>query len=207
MVKGPERRRPGRPPASSTDIPTQSRILQAAARLFMEFGVDGVSMGQIAEASGLTKAVLYYYFRSKTDLFVEAVVRVLEISREKTQAILDAPEPLYSRLLRLMRTRLGIAAPLEWGAALHGSRNVLTADQIHAIERAEQALFDTVAAALGTAAERGEIRCIAPDRAARVFMSLVSIGHAELERIGTRADVAAVAKSFMDIFWSGIGPA
>jgi AcrR family transcriptional regulator len=52
----------------------RERILAEAYTLFLARGFADVSMQHIANASGVTKAALYYHFASKEDLFV-AVVR------------------------------------------------------------------------------------------------------------------------------------
>lgn len=49
----------------------RERILQAAFGLFSERGYTGVSMQQLAEAAGITKATLYHHFKDKADLFEE----------------------------------------------------------------------------------------------------------------------------------------
>jgi AcrR family transcriptional regulator len=47
---------------------TRARILEAALDLFSEQGFEGTTLQQIADRLGLTKAALYYHFRSKDDL-------------------------------------------------------------------------------------------------------------------------------------------
>jgi AcrR family transcriptional regulator len=44
------------------------RILRAAIRLFAHKGYSGTSTREIAEAAGITKPMLYYYFKSKEGL-------------------------------------------------------------------------------------------------------------------------------------------
>ncbi len=51
---------------------TEALILDAARKVFLENGFDGSTMQQIANVSGINKALLHYYFRSKDRLF-EAV--------------------------------------------------------------------------------------------------------------------------------------
>lgn len=46
-------------------------IIETAKVLFVEQGVDGTSMDQIAKKMQLTKASLYYYFKSKDELLEE----------------------------------------------------------------------------------------------------------------------------------------
>jgi AcrR family transcriptional regulator len=51
----------------------RERVLREARALFMERGFSEVSMQQIADAVGVTKAALYYHFRDKEDLFAHVV--------------------------------------------------------------------------------------------------------------------------------------
>lgn len=48
---------------------TEILILDAARKVFLENGFDGTSMQMIASESGINKALLHYYFRSKDRLF------------------------------------------------------------------------------------------------------------------------------------------
>ncbi len=51
---------------------TEERIFEAALRVFAQKGKDGARMQEIADAAGINKALLHYYFRSKDGLY-EAV--------------------------------------------------------------------------------------------------------------------------------------
>jgi TetR/AcrR family transcriptional regulator len=51
----------------------RNAILNAAKRLIVKHGVEGMSMNQLAEATELNKATLYLYFKDKDDL-IDAVV-------------------------------------------------------------------------------------------------------------------------------------
>jgi AcrR family transcriptional regulator len=51
------------------------RILDAAAELFVEKGVAGVGMGEIARAAGCSRATLYRYFADRGQLHVAFVHR------------------------------------------------------------------------------------------------------------------------------------
>ena len=67
------------------------QLLDAGTALFDQYAYEEISMRQIAEAAGVSKALLYHYFPSKTDLFKAAVAeaaselqRVIEPSGEGT---------------------------------------------------------------------------------------------------------------------------
>lgn len=49
---------------------TEGKILEAAKRVFIQKGLDGARMQEIANEAGINKALLHYYFRSKEKLFM-----------------------------------------------------------------------------------------------------------------------------------------
>ncbi|MBS4065419.1 MAG: TetR/AcrR family transcriptional regulator [Chitinophagaceae bacterium] len=51
------------------DATTQQRILEAARKVFIEKGMAGARMQDIADEAGINKALLHYYFTSKDMLF------------------------------------------------------------------------------------------------------------------------------------------
>lgn len=51
----------------------RGQILEAGAELFADHAYEEISMREIAEATGISKALLYHYFPSKIDLFKSAV--------------------------------------------------------------------------------------------------------------------------------------
>ena len=48
---------------------TEEKIFEAATDVFVEKGLDGARMQDIAEHAGINKALLHYYFRTKDKLF------------------------------------------------------------------------------------------------------------------------------------------
>lgn len=56
---------------------TRQQILDAARLLFSDFSYLGVSMRDISERLGITKAALYYHFSSKKDIYVTVLDEVL----------------------------------------------------------------------------------------------------------------------------------
>jgi AcrR family transcriptional regulator len=84
------------------------RIVHAARARFLREGVDGAALRQIARDAGTNIGMVYYYFKTKDDLFfavVEDVYRI--ILADVTQLMTtDLPEEerlqqLYQRLARM----------------------------------------------------------------------------------------------------------
>lgn len=53
---------------------TEEKILNAAQNVFIQKGMDGARMQEIADEAGINKALLHYYFRTKQKLF-EAIFK------------------------------------------------------------------------------------------------------------------------------------
>jgi TetR/AcrR family transcriptional repressor of nem operon len=68
-------------------------ILSVAARSFREHGGDSSGIGTVMKKVGLTKGGFYRHFKSKDDLFVEAVARAFdEMGRGMMDVAKSAPE-------------------------------------------------------------------------------------------------------------------
>ena len=77
----------------------RERVLMEAQRLFVTRGFAEVSMQQIAEAAGMTKAALYYHFRHKEDLFLHVIERELSRLRSGLAAGIAGHEATRDRLV------------------------------------------------------------------------------------------------------------
>jgi TetR/AcrR family transcriptional regulator len=54
---------------TDNDKQTEEKIFEAATDVFVEKGMDGARMQDIANHAGINKALLHYYFRTKDQLF------------------------------------------------------------------------------------------------------------------------------------------
>lgn len=63
-------------------------VLETAARLFAERGYDGVSVKDIAKASGATSPAIYYHFGSKDGLYEEATTQIYDDIHERATRVL-----------------------------------------------------------------------------------------------------------------------
>lgn len=70
----------------------EEQMVEAASALFSEHGFGGVSMDDIAKASGITKPMLYAYFDSKEGLFAACVEVAGEELRDQLREVADHRE-------------------------------------------------------------------------------------------------------------------
>ncbi|RQD75030.1 MAG: TetR/AcrR family transcriptional regulator, partial [Candidatus Syntrophonatronum acetioxidans] len=66
------------PKKRNTRQDTKIRILEAAEKVFSEKGFDGSRVDEIARRAKVNKALLYYYFSSKKNLFEVLIKENLE---------------------------------------------------------------------------------------------------------------------------------
>jgi TetR/AcrR family transcriptional regulator len=79
---------------------TRSRILDAALSEFASNGLAGARTEQIAQAAGVNKALLYYYFESKEKLYSAALEMVSARVRDRSMAVFLREASPGERLLR-----------------------------------------------------------------------------------------------------------
>ncbi len=68
-----------RKPRSRIGEINSGRILDAALSVFAHHGFSGARLDEIAEAAGMSKPNLLYYFRSKDELYRAVLTRTLEL--------------------------------------------------------------------------------------------------------------------------------
>jgi AcrR family transcriptional regulator len=96
-------------PATARGL-ARGRVLDAALALFAEHGVHGTSLQMIADRIGVSKAAVYYQFRSKEDIALEVlrpsiddmarVIRIAEVLPEADQRRAVAVSGLLEMVVR-----------------------------------------------------------------------------------------------------------
>jgi len=98
--------------AKKTSIPITSHsssevaIINAALQLFSERGFDGVSMRQVAEMAGVSKANIYHHFESKQALYIAVLRSSVTETHKILEPLADSTESFESRLKRFMTAHL-----------------------------------------------------------------------------------------------------
>jgi TetR/AcrR family transcriptional regulator len=87
---------------ASTDrsAETRARILDAALTEFSTNGLAGARMDRIATTAGVNKALLYYYYDSKENLYTAALEMIAGKIRDRSMAVFLSSATPGERLLR-----------------------------------------------------------------------------------------------------------
>lgn len=138
---------------------SEQAILEAAEREFLTRGYDGARTTSIAEAAGVTHAMLHYYFRTKEQLFNRILDEKMRMMSESVLTALGQPElPLDERL------RDGIARHFDFIAANPDLPRFIVNEVFSHPER-----YDAMRACIREVAERlmGDVQCELDAAAAR----------------------------------------
>ncbi len=78
-------------------------ILDCAAKLFASKGFASTSINEIGEAAGLSKAGIYHYFDSKSEILRAMLTEHLEVVTDIVDTALNTSEPPRSKFLAFTR--------------------------------------------------------------------------------------------------------
>lgn len=85
---------------------TEELILEAAQAVFLEKGLAGARMQEIADRAGINKALLHYYFRSKDKLSALIIERAIGVILPRVMAVLDTDLELFDKIRLVVDTYL-----------------------------------------------------------------------------------------------------
>ena len=150
---------------------TRARILEAAVRQFSANGLAGARTEQIAEEAGVNKALLYYYFRGKNDLYAAALESVAEGVRLSSLAALEGGGTAGERFLQSVLNHFDrIHANRGFQSLMQQEMVRLHRGEVHALtplvetvfrplmSRMREVLDDGIASGELIAAEQSQIR-------------------------------------------------
>ena len=152
-------------------------ILAAAEQEFLTKGYDGARTTSIAQAAGVTHAMLHYYFRTKEQLFERIVdAKFAKMSHSMVTIIGDPSLPIVERI------KGGIAAHFDFVAANPLLPRFVINEIVSRPERYEvlykragfvvNSVYNALQAEVDSAAERGEIERV---DVKMLFISIMSL--------------------------------
>ena len=87
-----------RPPQGRDAQATRDRLVSAATELFAARGFDGVSVAQIAQRAGVTKALINYHFGGKHKLYLTIMTATFSEIVERVERLAASNRPAPEQL-------------------------------------------------------------------------------------------------------------
>jgi AcrR family transcriptional regulator len=95
------------PNAAIEGVDKRERILDAAQRLFVRYGVKRTSIDDVAQEAGIAKGTVYLSFKSKAELFAAIADRLCATTYTDAQRIILEATPLVERLVGILDCHIG----------------------------------------------------------------------------------------------------
>jgi TetR/AcrR family transcriptional regulator len=137
-------------------------ILDAALEVFSQWGFRGATLDQIAEAAGLSKPNLLYYFPSKEAIHAELLAGLLDTWLDPLRALDPAGEPV-AEILAYVRRKLEMSRDMPRESRLFANEVLQGAPRMGGtLEGALKALVDEKATVIRRWSASGRIAAVDP---------------------------------------------
>lgn len=156
-------------------VETRAAILRAAERIFAEEGLDGARTEAIAAAAGVNKALLYYYFRSKDDLFQSVIESHMKAFRDRALAVLGTSGPARAILLRYVSMQFDFVSGRPYYPRIFQRLMMMGSEELSRLAREYSApLARAVTGLIERGIREGEFRPVDPLHTAISLASLIN---------------------------------
>lgn len=162
-----------RPNAETPDA--RERLLDTAIGMFAQKGYAGTSVREIAEQAGVSKPVLYYYFKSKEGLFLAILEMAENLQKQILAEVLKSQGTVVDRLLFLYRRVYEeVEAHQSFYKMIHGL--IFGPPQgapNYDFSRYHRHMIDVIRKIFNTGLAVGEVKNINADDVAYLVLSLI----------------------------------
>jgi AcrR family transcriptional regulator len=181
--------------------------LYGAAEVIASKGLAGTKIEDIAAASGVPKATLYYYFSGKEEILSFLMRDALADLAREVAAAADSPGPGRDRLAAVINVQIGHTMSHA------GSSRALVGDLGRAIRLPElatavqEAFYEPIARVLRVGAEDGSLRRLTDPQSSSVSIFGAVMMTALLHNVIESAkDAGDVADEVMELLLNGLAP-
>jgi TetR/AcrR family transcriptional regulator len=179
-------------------------IVQAATEIFAQKGFAGATTREICAAAGITKPVLYYYFKSKEHLFQELMIDCFGRQRKNMLRASKTRGSLRDRLVRVLYNdfqevkKNRASTEMFVRVVFAPAEEHPPVEHLRELEEQRAMIANIFAQGVATGEVAGE-----PHRLATVFMGISTIAILENFFTGRNTLTRRNAEKFIDILLHG----
>ncbi|RDW14967.1 TetR/AcrR family transcriptional regulator [Oceanobacillus chungangensis] len=195
----------GRPRKEQDGKSTKDIILKIATGMFLEKGYPLVSMDDVAQKCDVTKATVYYYYKTKADLFTDAMVQLMIRIRQRIVDNLSTNASLETQLFQIAKAHLQATVDIDINSFMKEAKTSLTEDQLQLMKEAEDNMYGALEQAIKKAMDKGEIPQSNPRLGAFMFVSILTAGNKiDITYKDTFSSLDDLVTQIMNLFWNGL---
>lgn len=191
----------GRPKKESHEKPTQEMILQVATGMFLDTGYPLISMDDVAQQCDVTKATVYYYYKTKADLFTDAMVQLMERITESIVKIFSTKKSLKEQLFTLAKLHLQATIDIDIHTFMKEAKHSLSHEQEARMKEAEAKMYYVLEEGLQKAMDKEEIPQNNARLGAFIFISMLSAGKGHENTYESLDDLVT---QIINFYWDGL---
>lgn len=195
----------GRPKQQDRVIPTKTHILNTAIQLFIQYSYKATSMDEIALQCNVTKATVYYYFKTKAELFTAAVESLMTTVRQSSVKILSQHIPFQERLEQLIIVFTRATVDVDIHNFIREASSSLSEEQLNRIKASEDAMHDAIEVCFSTEVENGILPNKNTQFMTHLFLSLLNLSKfKDTNGDGFFGSLEETAHEITTFFWNGV---
>lgn len=153
----------------------RTRLLDAGVKLFSEKGYANTSVREIVELAGVSKPILYYYFKSKEGIFRSILDYALRQQEHVLEEALKKPGSVLDRLIYLYR--IMYRALMEDRNLFKFIHNLIFGPHLGAglegIEQYHRRIVDAIKTIYIDGLAKGEVKKASPDEVAFLVLGVL----------------------------------
>jgi AcrR family transcriptional regulator len=181
------------------------RILNVAARLFLNQGYHETSMRQVAEATGMGKSTLYDYFRSKEEILLYLVEQEMDTSHQDAFQIASMNIPVEEKLRRILRSLWAyLEENKEMSMLIARESSGLGEKATQKINSRRENYRKILEGVIRQGIQKGIFRPADPTLAASALHSMMTMPFYDWLRMRGDAGVVEITDELLDLFLGGI---
>lgn len=147
----------------------RAEILEAAERIFVDYGYQGATIRRIAEEVGVSSTALYMHFRDKSEILVEISEATFgQLMAQNDEIIATEADPVR-RVRRILESYMafGLAHPHAYLLVFNPSAAALSEEKAAAIDALGLRCFEGFRQSVADIAAGGKLICHDVDAAAQ----------------------------------------
>jgi AcrR family transcriptional regulator len=194
------------PPRPDVSEERRAQIIEAALACFTRKGYANTTMDDIVAESGLSKGAIYWYFKSKDDVFQAAFTSMFEAVGAESMAAFQACETAADKLRLGAQTMVNLARDIEGYFALivefwaqSENRDEVMGFWAEMLKQYQQ----VIAAIFEGGIQSGEFREVDTDALAWMIMTAYD-GLAAYDMMIPNLDMDKISETFIETLLKGL---
>lgn len=169
-------------------------LLRTACDVIAERGLANTRTADVAEAAGVSQALVFYHFATKDRLLAQAFAYAVEQDLARLDAVLRSSAPPLVKLRRMLRLYAPAGRPTSWSIRIDGWAESLRTPELEKLSRRLDLRWrQDLAAVITDGVTDGTFECPDPAGAAwriSAVMDGLAVQLAVHERVITRRQIA-----------------